>query len=108
VLFEDPVVGPPDNVAFSTAAITLPAGSDWTHVVFPIAASDLGADLGSVDAALTNATVMRIFHSTAVDFPGEAIVSQIGVDNIRAVPEPGAAMLIASGISGLAVARRRA
>jgi hypothetical protein len=108
LLFEDPGFGPPNNTAVSTTAITLPAGGDWTHVVFPIAASDLSATLGSVDAALAGATAIRIFHSTTPSFPGAAIVAQLGVDNIRAVPEPGAAMMIALGIGGLALGRRRA
>ena len=107
LLFEDPGFGPPSNAAVSTTAITLPAGSDWTHVVFPIAASDLSATLGSVDAALAGATAIRIFHGATASFPPGAIVAQLGVDNIRAVPEPGAAMMIALGIGGLAFGRRR-
>jgi hypothetical protein len=111
VLFQDPLAlgGTPDNAAVSTAPIALPAHSGWTHVVFPIEAGDLTATLGSVDAALANATELRIFHSTTPNFPPLLpIVAQLGVDNVRAVPEPGAAMGIALAIGALAVTRLRA
>jgi hypothetical protein len=108
VLFQDPPGVAPVNIAVSTAAIALAAGSGWIHVVFPIAPSDLTATLGSVDSALTDATEMRIFHGTTANFPGEQIVAQLGVDNIRAVPEPDAAIGIALAIGALAVTRLRA
>ena len=108
VLFQDPPGNAPVNLAVSTDSIALPAGSGWIHVVFPIAASDLTATLGSVNAALTNATEMRIFHGTTANFPGDLIVAQLGVDNIRAVPEPDAAIGIALAIGALGVTRLRA
>lgn len=108
LLFEDPSVGPPSNQAVSSNAISLPAGGDWTHVVFPITPGDLTAVLGSVDAALSNATAIRIFHGATAAFPGGPIVAQLGVDNIRAVPEPTAATLLAFALGGLALVRRRA
>ena len=106
LLFEDPF--PPSNQAVSSSAIPLPAGSCWTHVVFPITPGDVTAVLGSVDAALSNATTIRIFHATTAAFPGDPIVAQLGVDNIRAVPEPSVAMLLALALGGLAIGRRRA
>ena len=108
LLFEDPSVGPPSNQAVSSNAISLPAGGDWTHIVFPITPGDLTAVLGSVDAAVSNATRIRIFHATTAAFPGNPIVAQLGVDNIRAMPEPGAAMLLAVALGGLALVRGRA
>jgi hypothetical protein len=108
LLFEDPVAGPPSNQAVSSSAISLPAASGWTHVVFPITPGDLTAVLGSVDAALANASAIRIFHATTATFPGNPIVAQLGVDNIRAVPEPAAATLLAVALGGLALVRRRA
>ena len=108
MLFEDPTIGPPNNEAVSSSAISLPAASGWTHVVFPITPGDVTAVLGSVDAALSNATTIRIFHATTAAFPGDPIVAQLGVDNIRAVPEPSVAMLLALAHGGLAIGRRRA
>jgi len=108
LLFEDPAGGPPSNEAVSSNAISVPSGSDWTHVVFPITPGDLTAVLGSVGAALSNATAIRIFHGTTAAFPGNPIAAQLGVDDIRAAPEPAAAALLAFAVAALALLRSRA
>lgn len=105
VLLENPVAGPPTAAAYSAVPILLPAGGGWTSVVFPLAASDLLAEVGTVEAALASATVLRIFHGAADDFPGEPVVTTLGVDNVRAVPEPGVAALLGAGMAGLALRR---
>jgi hypothetical protein len=102
----DPITGPPTNLAFSTVPIFLPAGGGWTPFVFPINPSDLTAEIGNANAALTNATEIRIFHSELAQFPGPAITAQLGVDNIEAttttpVPEPCTLLLVGSGLAGL-------
>jgi len=112
LMFADPVVGPPDDIAFSTVAVSLPAQSGWVSVLFPVALSDLTAGLGSVTDALTGATEMRIFHSPTAGIPGPAVIVQLGVDNIQAVgvapvPEPGTLSLVLGGLSLLAWVRRR-
>lgn len=89
LVFEDPTVGPPTNLAFSANAFVLPAGSGWVHAVFPIGISDLQAGLGDVGLALTNTTAIRIYHSAAANFPNPVfpiapIAAQLGVDNIQA------------------------
>jgi hypothetical protein len=109
--FEDPAGGPPNNIAYSDDAILLPAGSDWTRIVFPIAPAFLKAGLGSVTAALSNTTILRLYHSQADNFPNpvfpiDPIVARLGVDNIQVVPEPATMMLLGGGIAALAVRRR--
>jgi hypothetical protein len=115
LMIADPIPGPPTNIAFSTIAVSLPTGTGWTHVVLPIAPSDLTAGLGSVEEALRNATELRLYHSPALNFPNpvlpiEAIVAQLGVDNIRAnaqpVPEFGSAGLVAASLIAFIVGAR--
>lgn len=107
LLFEDPTVGPPDNIAISTDSILVLAGSGWRTVDFPISPAFLSPELGSVIDALANTTILRIFHSPILDFPGPAVVAALGVDNIQAVPEmsAGGVSLAAAGILGIAVRR---
>lgn len=107
LLFEDPMGGPPNDVAFSTDPVLVPAGSGWMSVVFPVGPDALTAGLGSVTTALSNTTALRIFHSPSPGFPGPSVVAQIGVDNIKAVPEPSAALLIGAGLLALLITRRR-
>ena len=103
LLFEDPIPGPPANIAISDNPFVLPAGSGWLHATFAIASSDLVALLGSATAALSNTTILRIFHSPTDTFPGPPIVASLGVDNITAnaapaaVPEPAALLLLLPG-----------
>jgi hypothetical protein len=90
LMFEDPVLGPPENIAYSADPIFIPAGAAWTSVVFPIGVSDLAAGLGDVTTALTNTTAIRLYHSFADNFPNpvfpiDSVVGEIAVDNIRAL-----------------------
>jgi hypothetical protein len=107
LLFEDPMMGPPMNLAFSTVPVFLSAGSGWTSVTFLIRPEDLTAGLGTVDGALMNATTIRLFHNPGADFPGPSVVAQLGVDNIRAtgpapIPEPATLLLLGTGIAAVA------
>ncbi|HSL49439.1 MAG TPA: hypothetical protein VK878_10220 [Candidatus Deferrimicrobiaceae bacterium] len=103
LLFADPTVGPPANVAYSTTAVLLPGGSGWTSAFFPIAPADLAPlpGFGSVAGALHNATELRLYHSLAPGFPGEPVAAVLGVDNITATPEPTTAVLLGSGLLAL-------
>ncbi len=85
LLIEDPGAGPPANVAV-TEAVVLPTGSAWTHAEFSLDPADLVAVQGTVEGALTGATTIRIFHNPDPTFPPPAIVAQLGVDNVLAVP----------------------
>ena len=119
LLFEDPIPGPPVNIAVTTMGALLPAGSGWTHVAFPLSAADLTALLGSADPLISNTTLLRIIHSVDAG-EADAIAAVLGVDNISAgpvrrpgpfqtepVPEPATLLLVGSGIAAAAVHRRR-
>ncbi len=101
--FADPQGGPPENSALSTLALSLPAGGGWVSLDFPIGISDLTAGEGTVSAALTGATEMRLYHSPTAEFPGPPIVASLGVDNILAIPEPSAIILL--GLGGMLLFR---
>lgn len=108
---EDPHLGPPANGAYSTDAIFVAAGSGWTRIRFSLAPDDLTAAFGSVQAALSGATILRLFHGPIPGAPGSGVAAQLGVDNIEAlaVPEPAtwAMMILGFGAVGLAIRRGR-
>jgi hypothetical protein len=106
LLFEDPMGGPPVDEAVTTFGAFLPVGSDWTHVVFAITPGDLTVVTGSVTAVLSNTTLLRIIDSPT---PGDAvtIAGVLGVDNIAAVPEPSAVLLVGCGLALIAFRRLR-
>jgi hypothetical protein len=111
LLFEDPVAGPPTNVAVSTTPILLAAGTGWMHATFYIGLADLTALVGDTSAALSGTTTLRLIHSDVIGFPGPSIVASLGVDNVTAeagasVPEPASLLLIGAGVAA-AWARRR-
>jgi hypothetical protein len=116
LLFEDPgAATPPANIAATTFGAVLPAGSGWTHVRFAIEPGDLTAVAGDPATVLGGTTFFRIFHNPVPAFaPPPAgppsIAAVLGVDNITAVPEPSAVvmMLVGLGAVGMAVRRRRA
>ena len=111
LLFEDfpaaPMM-PPDNLALSANAVVVPAGSGWMTIVFPVTAADLvGGGLGTVQGALLDVDTIRIFHNPAPAFPGPGVGiptvnATLGVDNIQAVPEPGAIWLLGGGLMAVA------
>lgn len=94
--------------AWSTTPVLLPAGSGWQPLRFEITAADLTVEGGgSVALALSQTYSIRLFHGTASNFPGGAVAATLGIDNVTAVPEPAAALLLALGLGALGLLRRR-
>jgi hypothetical protein len=104
LLFEDfDGPGPPVNLVTTLTDVVIPSGSGWVHVEFSLDPSNLLALIGAVPDALSSVDVLRIFHNPDSDFPGPGIGipvvnAVVGVDNITAVPEPAAILLVAGGI----------
>jgi hypothetical protein len=99
---------PPANEAVTSFGLLLPAHADWTHVVFPISASDLTALLGDATTLLSQVTMLRIIHSPNPDV-AVPVVGVLGADNITAiaVPEPSSLALTMSAVFAALVAYRR-
>jgi hypothetical protein len=82
----------------SNPPFTLPADGAWHTATFPLTSAGLTSLNGGTPLAtgLTRITEFRILDNPSLDFRGASIASSFGVDNIRAVPEPGAALLVAA------------
>ncbi len=89
--------------AISAQAVPVASGSGWMPVLFPLGP---GA-LHSHAEVLSAVTQMTLMHATAAAFPPSPVVALLGVDNVTAVPEPGAALLLGGGLVLLMAAMRR-
>lgn len=94
----------------SNDALVLAPGSGWVRHTFSLLESDITRVLGTTNYSATMASVSRLMfrHNTgAPSAEGTVIAAQGGLDNIRAVPEPGSMIALAAGIGALAIRRRR-
>jgi hypothetical protein len=79
--------GGSDSSWFVSAAATfLPAGSSWMATSFDMNASSLVQVAGAtpLSQVITNVMELRILSATTPDFIGDAVVADLGVDNISA------------------------
>lgn len=111
LLLENPKGAAPTDLAITTPVI-LPPGGPWTPVSFSLLPGDLKLLQGNVDVLLGGVTALRFFHGGADAFPGESLIAQIGIDNVRAlgaqrVAEPGSLALLTLSLAGGALLRRR-
>jgi hypothetical protein len=108
LLFENPMGAPPTLEGVTSLGAVLPAGSGWTHVVFPIDPASLAlieSAGGTAADLLSDTTLMRIIHASSADDP-EPVAGVLGVDNIQAIPEPATLLLLGAGVA-MGAARRR-
>ena len=104
--------GPPTDVAGTLSGVFVPAGSGWTTVVFDLSLSNFFVDFGTAAGALSDVNEFRLFHNPNPTFGGPgtgapAVNAVLGIDNIRAVPEPGSVALLALGGLGLIAWRKQ-
>jgi len=110
LLLEDPMGGPPVDEAVTSFGAVLPAGSEWTHVAFPVSAASLTALSGSTSTLLGQVTLLRIIHSPTTD-DAVPVIGVLGVDNITAaaaaIPEPASVLLAVPALLAFRAGRRR-
>jgi hypothetical protein len=84
----------------STTPFILPADGQWHHAVFDLDSASLTGfnSPQSLSADLANVKDFRILESAAPSGVGDMVTAQVGVDNVTAVPEPSALVLIALAI----------
>ena len=111
MLFENPLTGPPTDLAASGTAQLLRAGAGWTSLVFPLfGAGGLVPIAGNLTTLLSNTTAIRLYHAPTLAETGPFVGASIGVDNITAtavVPEPTSVVLVGTGALALLALRRR-
>ena len=99
-LFSSP--GSPGVV--SRVPISLPADGQWHRTTFLLtmdAMQILGTPTGGYEGMLGgNAAEFRLLHSTSASLTGNNIVSQLGVDNVTAIPTPATGLLVALAVFG--------
>jgi hypothetical protein len=108
--------GPPTDVALTVDGVFVPAGGNWTTVVFDLTNLAALPGFGTVEGALSNVDVLRLFHNPLPVFGGPPnaippIEVTLGVDNIAAigaaVPEPATTALLLTGLASVLVRARR-
>jgi hypothetical protein len=96
----------------SSSAFSLAANSGWQHVVFLITPATMTAVGGpaAFSSFFANPAEMRIINASSPgDLNGSAVIGQLGIDNIIAVPEPRSLGLLLAGAIwlGIGLCRRR-
>lgn len=107
-----PGVAGHDDAYVSKSSAVVPADGLWHSVAFNVLSTDFDAWGTGSDpaAALANVFQLRILHSPNQDWRGATGSASMLIDNVRAIPEPSAFVLVA--VSGAVLVlmdtRRRA
>jgi hypothetical protein len=89
----------------TTESVFLPSASGWQTAEFSLTEADMTRVQGAASYAATFADIseMRILHNPAPDLRGApGTIGLLLVDNITAVPEPGATATVVMGLAGAA------
>lgn len=95
----------------SATPFLLPNDGQWHRAVFPLVESaftpiQAPGPFANVLSGMALGEV-RILHATTPSLTGSNITGGLGIDNIRAIPSPGAAGVLLLGGAGLMLRRRR-
>ena len=95
--------GPGGTVpGFLTPAMLLPVGSGWQHFSISIVPSNLiPINNPGPWASFFIGEVRFIHQAGASNLSGDNVVGMLGIDNIRAVPEPASSALLVGGLLAL-------
>ena len=95
---------------YLSAAFLLPPDSAWHHAVISITPGSM-IPIGSPEpfnTFFTHPAELRIINEVgATNLTGDAIAAQLGVDNIRAIPEPASWVLLSLVIPIALILRKR-
>ena len=95
----------------STSSVTLDPFSEWTQIRFDLTADAMSPSQGGgaveLEGVLANVTHLRLLSTTSISNRGDQVVSTLDVDDITAVPEPSAGLLVGLGLAGLGVVGRK-
>ena len=99
-----------DSPGYLSAPMFLPANSGWQHFSISITAANVVAVGGptAYNTFFTAVAEMRIIHEVGTaNLNGDPVTGALGIDNIRAVPEPTVTALGIIGLLGFAALRLR-
>jgi hypothetical protein len=104
--------GGPDAITRfgSTNRFVLPPDGLWRTVTFDLSASALTqiGGAGTLPSLLADVAEIRVLSAEAApNFLGDFVAATLGMDNLRAVPEPSVAAALLLGVLHLAPRRRR-
>ena len=88
----------------TTLAVPVSAGSGWQTIGLSIEPGDLTPDpSGDVNTTLASVFQFRILSAQSPSFRGDSILAQGLVDNVMAVPEPSALLLLAASLASVSL-----
>jgi hypothetical protein len=102
----------PSSPGYLSQPMILPTATGWQRFSISIAPGSLIAvnNPETYNTFFSNAVEMRFIHEVnGTSLNGDFIQAQLGIDNIRAVPEPATTALLAGGLAlfGVRAVRRR-